>query len=63
MDKAKIQGYFRDILGDLDSNDSTTAVAVMQAFEAAICDWMEYHQDQMRSYRDLHRQFLGAEIE
>ena len=62
MDKAKTQEHFRDILGDLDS-DGQTAIVVMQAFEGAIIDWMQWHEDQVQNYRDLHRRFLMADVE
>ena len=62
MDKAKTQEHFRDILGDLD-NDGQTAIVVMQAFEEAIIDWMDYHENQVQNYRDLHRRFLMADVQ
>ena len=62
MNKAKTQEHFRDILGDLD-NDGQTAIAVMQAFEGAIIDWMQYHEDQVANYRELHRRFLMADVD
>ena len=62
MDKAKTQEYFTDILSDLD-NDSQTAIAVLQAFEGAIIDWQQWHEDQVQNYRDLHRRFLMADVE
>ena len=62
MNKAKTQEHFRDILGDLDA-DNQTAVVVMQAFEGAIIDWMQWHEDQVQNYRDLHRMFLHADVQ
>ena len=62
MDKLKTQEHFQDILSDLD-NDSQTAIAVMQAFEGAICDWMQWHEDQAKKYRDLHRRFLVGDVQ
>ena len=60
--KYKTQEHFRDILGDLD-NDSQTAIVIMQAFEGAIIDWMKYHEDHVKKYRDLHRRFLTADVQ
>ena len=62
MDKVKTQEYFQDILSDLDANDQT-AIAVMQAFEGAIIDWMQWHEDKAKKYRDLHRRFLLGDVE
>ena len=62
MDKEKTQGYFQDILSDLDANNQT-AIAVMQAFEGAIIDWMQWHEDQAKKYRDLHRRFLTGDVD
>ena len=62
MDKVATQAHFRDILSDFDP-DGQTAIAVMQAFEGAIVDWMQYHEDQIQSYRELHRRFLMADVQ
>ena len=63
MDKAKTQGYFTDILSDLPDNDSQTAITVLQAFEGAIIEWQEWHEDQAAKYRDLHRRFLTGDVD
>ena len=62
MDKLKTQEHFQDILSDLD-NDSKTAIAVLQAFEGTITDWMQWHEDKAAKYRDLHRRFLVGDVE
>ena len=62
MNKKQTQEDFSDVLSDLESNDQT-AIAVLQSFEAAICDWMKYHEDQAAKYRELHRRFLLADVE
>ena len=53
---------FSDILADVATGepkrDSDTAVAIMEGFELAIIDWMKYHEESIRSYRDLHGRFL-----
>ena len=53
---------FADILADVASGepkrDSDTAVAIMEGFELAIIDWMKYHEEAIKSYRDLHGRFL-----
>ncbi len=53
---------FSDILADVATGepkrDSDTAVAIMEGFELAIIDWMKYHEEAIRSYRDLHGRFL-----
>ena len=54
--------HFGDILADVATGepkrDLDTAVAIMQGFELAIIDWMKYHEDSVKSYRDLHSRFL-----
>ena len=54
---------FSDILsdvavGDLD-RDKATAENMMEGFELAINDWLSYHEDACKSYRELHARFLG----
>jgi len=53
---------FADILADVATGepkrDSDTAVAIMEGFELAIFDWMKYHEEAIKSYRDLHGRFL-----
>ncbi len=53
---------FQDIVvdaatGDADT-DRQTAVNLLQAFEKAICDWMKYHEDAVKQYKELHGRFL-----
>jgi hypothetical protein len=54
--------HFGDILADVGTGepkrDLDTAVAIMQGFELAIIDWMKYHEDAAKSYRNLHGRFL-----
>ena len=53
---------FADILADVATGepqrDSVTAVAIMEGFELALIDWMKYHEQAIKSYRDLHGRFL-----
>ena len=53
---------FSDILADVGTGepkrDADTAVAIMEGFELAIIDWMKYHEQAIKSYRDLHGRFL-----
>ena len=53
---------FADILADVGTGepqrDTDTAVALMEGFELAIIDWMKYHEQAIKSYRDLHGRFL-----
>ena len=53
---------FADILADVGTGepqrDSDTAVSIMEGFELAIIDWMKYHEEAIKSYRDLHGRFL-----
>lgn len=53
---------FADILADVASGDAKrdfdTSVAIMEGFELAIIDWMKYHEDAAKSYRELHGRFL-----
>ena len=53
---------FGDILADVATGepkrDLQTAIAIMEGFELALIDWMKYHEDAAKSYRDLHGRFL-----
>ena len=53
---------FGDILADVGTGDSkadrASAINIMAGFEQAIIDWMEYHEDAAKSYRELHGRFL-----
>lgn len=54
--------HFGDILADVATGepkrDLATAIAIMEGFELALIDWMKYHEDAAKSYRDLHGRFL-----
>ena len=54
---------FADILTDVavgdPDRDKATAVNMMEGFELAINDWLVYHEDALKSYRELHARFLG----
>ncbi len=56
---------FADILADVSvgdrDRDKVTAINMMQGFELAICDWLTYHEDASKSYRELHAKFLGID--
>jgi len=53
---------FGDILADVGTGDSKTdkasAINIMAGFEQAIIDWMKYHEDAAKSYREIHGRFL-----
>ena len=53
---------FADILADVGTGepkrDLDTAIAIMEGFELALIDWMKYHEDAAKSYRELHGRFL-----
>ena len=56
------QALFADILADCGTGldtDTDTATNMLRGFELAIIDWMTYHEKCIKSYRDLHAQFLG----
>ena len=59
--KAEIRAHFLDVLDDIDG-DEKTAIIIMQAFEEAIIACMDYHENQVQNYRDLHRRFLLADV-
>ena len=54
---------FADILADVSvgdrDRDKATAINMMEGFELAINDWLSYHEDAIKSYRELHSRFLG----
>ena len=54
---------FADILADVSvgdrDRDKATAVNMMEGFELAINDWLSYHEDAIKSYRELHARFLN----
>ena len=56
---------FADILADVSvgdrDRDKATAENMMEGFELAINDWLSYHEDACRSYRELHAKFLGID--
>ena len=39
--------------------DKEVAENLMEGFEIAINDWLCYHEDACKSYRELHARFLG----
>lgn len=53
---------FSDILADVGTgepkNDRVAAINIMAGFEQAMIDWMKYHEQAAKSYRDLHGRFL-----
>ena len=50
---------FSDIIGDLsdDHIDNSRAIVMLQAFEEAIDNWLQYHDKAARKYRDLKDEF------
>ena len=54
--------YFSDIIADVATGDAAkdaaTTLALLQGFEQAIFEWMNYHEDAVKNYRELHRRFL-----
>jgi hypothetical protein len=53
---------FGDILADVGTGspeqDRTAAINIMEGFELALIEWMKYHEDAAKSYRELHGRFL-----
>ena len=54
---------FDDILMSIgDDGDKTEEMMeILQAFELSIIDWMDYHENQVRKYKELHRRFLTGD--
>ena len=56
------KNLFADCIGDLATGDAAkdaaTTLALLQGFEQAIFEWMSYHEDAVKQYRELHRRFL-----
>ena len=54
---------FSDVIADVGTGikerDAQTAVAMMHGFELAITQWMDYHDECIKSYKQLHARFLG----
>ena len=59
------QAMFADILADVGTGiaerDQEVAVAMLEGFERAIMDWLDYHDNCQKSYRLLHPRFLGID--
>ena len=59
------QTVFADILAEVGTGiperDAEIAVNMLEGFEKAIMDWMTYHEECIKSYRDLHARFLGID--
>ena len=57
---------FADILADCatgrSDEDRKTIRNVMAGFERAICKWMDYHEDSVAKYRELHRRFIVGDL-
>ena len=57
---------FSDILADCATGskpaDIKTIRNVMAGFERAICQWMDYHEDSVSRYRELHRRFITGDL-
>ena len=53
---------FSDILADCATGrkeeDLKTIRNAMAGFERAIINWMNYHEDSLKQYRELHRMFI-----
>ena len=62
LDREKVQEHFSDILSDVD-NHPENAIRVMQAFEDAIISWMQWHEESIEKYKDLHALFLHADLD
>lgn len=50
--------YFSDIISDA-NGDPQTAQLLLEAFEAAINDWLIWHQECGYNYDQLHTMFLS----
>ena len=57
------QNCFADILTDAGCGDQpldeATQDAILEGFERAINDWLTYHENCIKSYRQMHAAFLG----
>ena len=51
---------FSDYLADVENPESIDAI--LQGFELAINNWLEYHESQARNYRDLMRKFQSSDF-
>ena len=58
---------FSDILADCatgrEREDLITVRNTMAGFERAIINWMNYHDDALKRYRELHRRFILGDLE
>ena len=58
------QEHFADILseagiGEVPGHDPDLVAAnIIEGFELAVNDWLCYHEDCCKNYRDLHARFL-----
>ena len=59
------EAVFSDILAEVGTGiperDAECAVAMLEGFERAIMSWMSYHEECIKSYRELHARFLGID--
>ena len=58
---------FSDIIADCatgrEKEDLVTIRNVMAGYERAIMSWMDYHEDSLKRYRELHRRFITGDLD
>ena len=56
---------FADIIAEVgdDCTNDETIYNIYAGFEAAIIDWMAYHDDSIKRFRKLHAAFMRGEAE
>ena len=71
MNKPEYEEYycemFSDIIADCatgrEKEDLVTIRNVMAGYERAIMSWMDYHEDSLKRYRELHRRFITGDLD
>ena len=62
---ANYKTLFADILADVcpESPDCDETVAnMLEGFECAIIEWMAYHEDCQKKFREIHGRFMRGEF-
>ena len=58
---------FSDIIADCatgrEKEDLVTIRNIMAGYERAIMSWMDYHEDSLKRYRELHRRFITGDLD
>ena len=57
---------FADHLADVATGDkeadAETIANILEGFECAIIDWMQYHEEALARFHDLHGKFMRGEF-